>query len=167
MLSVNSYTDDRAPPSSVEEVLAARYAGFAGWLRANDFRVTTSDIAASMEVAQLTGQTNSQILRWSLRAVLCSRAEEWRRFDDLFDAYFLMPNRRVLAETRAGGTGRIERNKNADQHDGSEGMPLSLAARGGDLVHADSSAADQGASGETSLSHADFRHLNEPDELFA
>lgn len=139
MLSVNNCTGDRALPSSVEEVLVARYTGFAGWLRANDFRVTTSDIAASMEVAQLTGQTNSQILRWSLRVVLCSRAEEWRRFDDLFDAYFLMPNRRVLAETRAGGTGQIERDKNAGQHDDSEGMPLSLAGRGGDFVHADGS----------------------------
>ncbi|WP_213768161.1 VWA domain-containing protein [Caballeronia sp. dw_19] len=171
MLSVNTCTDDCAPPSGVEEVLVARYTGFAGWLRANDFRVTTSDIATSMEVAQLAGQTNSQILRWSLRAVLCSRAEEWRRFDDLFDAYFLMPNRRALVEARAGGTGRIERDnerdKNAGQRDGSEGLPLSLAGSGADPEHADGSTADQGASGETPLSHADFRHLNEPDELFA
>ena len=167
MLSVNSCTDDRAPPSSVEDVLVARYAGFAGWLRTNDFRVTTSDIAASMEVAQLTGQANSQLLRWSLRAVLCSRAEEWRRFDDLFDAYFLMPNRRVLTETRAAGTGRIERDKDVGQRDGSEGTPLSLAGHGADPVQADGSAADQGASGEASISHADFRHLNEADELFA
>lgn len=153
MLSVNTRTDDRAPPSGIEEVLVARYTGFAGWLRANDFRVTTSDIATSMEVAQLAGQTNSQILRWSLRAVLCSRAEEWRRFDDLFDAYFLMPNRRALVEVRAGGTGRIERDnerdKNAGQRDGSEGLPLSLAGSGADPEHADGSTADQGASGET------------------
>src|SRR5471032_1189463 len=137
MLSVNSGTDDRATQSSVEDVLVARYAGFAGWLRANDFLVTTSDIAASMEVAERTGQTDHQLLRWSLRAVLCSRAEEWRRFDDLFDAYFLTPNRRMLAETRAGGAGRIERESDAGQRDGSEGVPLSLAGRGGDLAHAD------------------------------
>jgi uncharacterized protein with von Willebrand factor type A (vWA) domain len=167
MLSGNRCAADRAPPSSLEEALLTRYAGFAGWLRANDFCVTTSDIAASMEVAGRTGQTDSQLLRWSLRAVLCSRAEEWRRFDDLFDAYFLMPNRRVLVETRAGGAGRIERDIEGSQRDGSEGMPLSLARRGGDPVHAEGSAADQGASGETSLAHADFRHLNEPDELFA
>jgi uncharacterized protein with von Willebrand factor type A (vWA) domain len=152
---------------SVEEVLVSRYAGFAGWLRANDFRVTTSDIAASMEVAQRTGQTDSQLLRWSLRAVLCSRAEEWRRFDELFDAYFLIPNRQVMTETRAGGAGRIEPDRNAGQRDGSEGLPLSLAGRGADPAQADGSTADEGASGETSLAHADFRHLNEPDELFA
>lgn len=167
MLSVNSGARDRAPAPDVQEVLVARYAGFAGWLRANDFRVTTSDIATSMEVAQRTGQTDSQLLRWSLRAVLCSRAEEWRRFDDLFDAYFRTPNRRVPTETRASGAGRIEPGRDAGRQDGSEGMPLSLAGRGAAPVLADGSAADQGASGETSLAHADFRHLNEPDELFA
>lgn len=167
MLSVNSGAQDRAPAPDVQEVLVARYAGFAGWLRANDFRVTTSDIATSMEVACRTGQTDSQLLRWNLRAALCSRAEEWRRFDDLFDAYFLAPNRRVLTESRASGAGRIEPGRDAGGQDGSEGMPLSLAGRGADPVQTDGSAADQGASAETSLAHADFRHLNEPDELFA
>ncbi len=167
MLTGNLAAADRAPSSSLEETLLTRYAGFAGWLRANDFRVTTSDIAASMEVAQRTGQTDIQLLRWSLRAVLCSRAEEWRRFDALFDAYFLRPNRRVLVETRAGGAGPIERDSVGGQRDASEGMPLSLAGRGGDPTHVEGSATDRGASGEASLAHADFSHLNEPDELFA
>jgi uncharacterized protein with von Willebrand factor type A (vWA) domain len=158
---------DRAPPSSLEEALVARYAGFAGWLRANDFHVGSSDVAASMEVAQRMGQLDSQVLRWSLRALLCSRAEEWRRFDELFDAYFLVPNRRTLVEMRAGGAGRIEQDSAAGRRDGSEGMPLSLAGRRGDPAQADGGAAEQGASPEASLAHADFRHLDQPDELFA
>ena len=84
MLTENLGAAHRAASSGFEDALVTRYAGFAGWLRANDFRVTTSDIAASMEVAERMGQMDSQLLRWSLRAVLCSRAEEWRRFDDLF-----------------------------------------------------------------------------------
>ena len=91
----------RAPPSSLEEALVARYAGFTGWLRANGFRVTSSDVAASIEVAQRVGQLDREVSRWSLRAVLCSRAEEWRRFDELFDAYFLAPNLRKLVQARA------------------------------------------------------------------
>lgn len=157
----------RAPPPSLEEALAARYAGFAGWLRANGFHVTSSDIAASMEVAQRMGQLDSLVLRWSLRALLCSRAEEWRRFDELFDAYFFVPNRRKLVEARAGGAGRIERDSAGCQRDANEGIPLSLAARGGDPSSANGGAAEQGASAEAALTHADFRHLNQPDELFA
>lgn len=167
MLSAIHWAVDRPPSTSLEEVLIARYAGFAGWLRANGFHVTAGDIAASMEAAQRMGQLDSQVLRWSMRALLCSRAEEWRRFDELFDAYFVVPNRRVLAETRAGGAGRMERAGDGGRRDGSEGMPLSPAGRAGDPAHADGGAAQQGASGEVSLAHADFRRLNQPDELFA
>ncbi|WP_255371330.1 VWA domain-containing protein [Cupriavidus sp. YR651] len=124
-------------------------------------------MAASLEVAQRVGQLDRQLLRWSLRAVLCSRAEEWRRFDDLFDAWFLAPNRRKLVEVRAGGAGRMERDRVSGQRDASAGTPLALAGRDGDATGTHGATAEQGASLEASLEHADFRHLNRPDELFA
>ncbi|EEA04270.1 VWA containing CoxE family protein [Burkholderia sp. H160] len=158
----------RRSPSALEEALVARYTGFAGWLRANDFGVTSSDVAASMDVALRMGQLDSEVLRWSLRALLCSNAQQWRRFDELFDAYFFVPNRRRLAETRAGGAGRIDMARSAGPRDGSEGTPLSLAAgRGGSAAQPNGKTAEQGAAWEESLAHADFRHLHQPDELFA
>jgi uncharacterized protein with von Willebrand factor type A (vWA) domain len=54
---------------------------------------------------------DAQVLRWSLRALLCGRCDEWRRFDALFDAWFLPPNRWAAPQAReveaavAGGTG--------------------------------------------------------------
>ncbi|HXZ07022.1 MAG TPA: VWA domain-containing protein, partial [Paraburkholderia sp.] len=156
---------DRAAPRTLEAALIARYTGFAAWLRANDFRVTSSDVAASMQVAERMGQLDSVLLRWSLRSLLCSRAEEWRRFDTLFDAYFARPNRRKFAESRAGGAGPIERNNAGALPDKSEGNPLSLARSGGAPASTDGRAADEGATREASLAYADFRHLNQPDEL--
>ncbi|PLZ04054.1 carbon monoxide dehydrogenase [Burkholderia sp. WAC0059] len=159
----------RAPDASLEETLVARYAGFAGWLRANDFGVTSGDVAASMEVAHRMGQLDRDVLRWSLRALLCSRASEWRRFDELFDAYFLAPNRRRLVRTQASGAGALERDEAASSApDASEGMPVALAARDDDGGSpGEGGAADEGASSAASLAQADFRHLNEPDALFA
>jgi len=159
--------DGGAPPASLEAALVARYTGFAGWLRANDFHVTSSDVAASMEVAQRMGQLDSELLRWSLRALLCSRAEEWRRFDDLFDAYFRAPNRRKLVEVRAGGAGPIGFDQTAGERDASEGTPLGLQRSGANPALAEGKTAERGASLEASLAHADFRYLNQPDELFA
>jgi uncharacterized protein with von Willebrand factor type A (vWA) domain len=156
-----------ASPQNLEAALLARYTGFAGWLRANDFRVTSSDVAAAMEVASRVGQLDSDLLRWGLRALLCSRAEEWRRFDPLFDAYFQHANRRKLVASRAGGAGRIERNSADRQRAQSEGMPFSLAGRNDDQPTTNGRAAEQGASREASLAHADFRHLNQPDELLS
>jgi uncharacterized protein with von Willebrand factor type A (vWA) domain len=150
------------------DALLARYAGFGLSLRANAFGVTSADLAAMLEVAQRMGQTDSDILRWSLRALLCSRAEEWRRFDELFDAWFLAPNRRKLVETRAGGAGPLVRDDDAAAmpSDASEGTPVSLAGRG-DGAPGEGAAANEGATRAESLAQADFRHLNDRAELFA
>jgi uncharacterized protein with von Willebrand factor type A (vWA) domain len=158
---------DTDPAPDLAQAMTARYVGFAGWLRANGFHVTSSDMAASMDVAQRVGQFDPWLLRCSLRAWLCSRAEEWRRFDALFDAYFLAPNRHALVETRAGGAGRLAPELKGASGDRSEGTPLSLAGNGADATQAEGKTAEHGMSRETSLIHADFRHLNQPDELFA
>jgi uncharacterized protein with von Willebrand factor type A (vWA) domain len=157
-----------ASPADLADALVARYAGFAHWLRENEFGVTGADVAGSLEVAQRMGQLDRDVLRWSLRALLCSRAEEWRRFDDLFDAYFLAPNARKMVHTRAGGAGPLARDENPDDagSDASEGAPHSLAT-GGDGAPGTGTTAAQGASSQASLAHADFRHLNDCTELFA
>ncbi|QGZ58873.1 vWA domain-containing protein [Paraburkholderia acidiphila] len=167
MLSGIDSTSRGAAPGDLADHLVARYAGFAGWLRTNAFCVTNADVAAMLKVANHMGQTERDVLRWSLRALLCSRAQEWRRFDDLFDAYFLAPNRRKLAETRAGGAGPLACDDTASgPPDASEGTPVSLAGSGSGAAQA-GAAANEGATRTASLSHADFRHLNDRSELFA
>ncbi|WP_429281404.1 vWA domain-containing protein [Paraburkholderia sp. GAS41] len=86
----------------------------------------------------------------------------------MFEAYFLALNRRKLAESRAGGAGRLETGDSAGQRDASDGLPLGLDGPGaGDPEQAAGKTAEQGASVIASLAHADFRHLNRPDERFA
>ncbi|WP_322015400.1 vWA domain-containing protein [Paraburkholderia sp. J12] len=167
MLTGTASVAAQADAPDLAERLVARYAGFAGWLRANAFCVTSADVATSMEVARRMGQFDSDLLRWSLRALLCSRAEDWRRFDDLFDAYFMAPNRRELVETRAGGAGPLTRDEAGEGlPDASEGMPVSLAGRGAGAP-GEGATADEGATEAASLAFADFRHLNDRTELFA
>ncbi|WP_233870256.1 vWA domain-containing protein [Paraburkholderia adhaesiva] len=167
MLTGIDSTRSAAPQQDLADTLLARYAGFAHWLRANAFSVTNADIAASMDVAQRMGQTDSDLLRWSLRTLLCSRAEEWRRFDELFDAYFLAPNRRKLVETRAGGAGPLARDDAGSMPpDASEGTPVSIAGSG-DGAPGEGAVANEGATRAESREHADFRHLNDRTEIFA
>ena len=70
----------------------ARLVGFPGFLRANGFAVGGDPIPV-LRVAERVGVLDANALRWSLQALLCGRAAEWRRFDELFDAWFLPPNR--------------------------------------------------------------------------
>ena len=140
--------------------LRARLTGFAGFLHANGYGVGGADSVRVLETSVQTGILDQDILRWSLKALLCGRGDEWRRFDALFDAYFLPPNKRIFvasnvvtggAREPAGGVG-----------EGSESEPAAGAGHGvaGDT---DSGAARHGASREESLASTDFRALNQAE----
>ena len=94
MLSRAAVTDPGA-------ALRARLTGFVGFLRANGFGVGGGDALAVLETAARVGVYDRDVLRWSLQALLCARCEEWQRFDRLFDAYFLPPNRRASWDAAA------------------------------------------------------------------
>ena len=98
-------------PSAVDPgaVLRARLTGFAGFLRANGFGVGGADSIRVLETSVQTGMLDQQILRWSLKALLCGRADEWRRFDALFDAYFLPPNKKVFVNSERVAPARADR----------------------------------------------------------
>lgn len=84
---------------------AARLTGFPGFLRANGFAVGGGDAVQVLQTAQRVGVLDSRILRWSLQALLCGRCDEWQRFDELFDAWFLPANRWQRPERRDAGEG--------------------------------------------------------------
>ena len=152
-----------SPTHGPGAALQTRLAGFTGFLRANGFGVGPDQSADVIRVADSAGLFDKKCLRWSLKALLCGRGEEWRRFDDLFDAYFLPPNARTMVESHAGGGGRLNRG-GAGQSDASEGQAVSREGNGeGAPDHG--AAAKGGASREASLSQADFRHLNTPEDI--
>jgi uncharacterized protein with von Willebrand factor type A (vWA) domain len=93
--------NDESTP--LEERVAARLAGFPGFLRANGFGTGGGDAVPVLQTARQVGVLDASLLRWSLKALLCGRLDEWRRFDDLFDAWFLPPNRWQRPEARSRG----------------------------------------------------------------
>lgn len=137
-----------APP--LEELASARLAGFPGFLRANGFAVGGGDAIEVLRAAQQVGVFDQNILRWSLRALLCGRAEEWRRFDQLFDAWFLPANKWQRPEKRDSDKGFLgghqpqgPANERAPTQDSEDIRPRQTASR------------------QEVLSSADFRELTE------
>lgn len=136
--------------SPLEERAAARLAGFPGFLRANGFAVGGGDAVQVLHTAQRVGVLDPQLLRWSLQALLCGRCDEWRRFDELFDAWFLPPNQWKKAEIRAVDGGHL-----------SGGDPNALGDQNGAVDDDDEARPRHLASREETLSSADFRALTE------
>jgi len=142
MLALNTPTlDARA---------AARLTGFPGFLRANGFAGGGGDAVPVLQTAQRVGLLDSHVLRWSLQALLCGRADEWRRFDELFDAWFLPANRWQRPERREADDGALS----GDQPSGAAGD--AEAAADDDEVRP-----RQAASRQEVLSSTDFRALTE------
>jgi len=127
-----------------------RLTGFAGFLRANGFAVGGGDAVQVLHTAARVGVLEPQVLRWSLQALLCGRCDEWRRFDELFDAWFLPPNQWLRPEVRDAGGGNL-RGGNANARDDR-----------GHMGNDDDEARPHfAASREEVLSSTDFRALTE------
>jgi len=137
----------------LESRVTQRLMGFTAFLRANGFTVGGGDAVEVLHTAERVGVLESQVLRWSLKALLCGRSDEWRRFDELFDAWFLPPNRWQSPVRRAApDSGPGVRPAVAD----------SRAPRGAD---SDALCARDVAASREVRSSADFRTLMQREHL--
>ena len=141
----------------------ARLAGFPGFLRANGFATGGADAVDVLETAVGAGALDPRVLRWSLQALLCSRGDEWRRFDTLFDAWFLPPNKSVFAVADAAGGAMRPAPARAHGADPGDAEALVHAA----VDDTDPGTARHGASPEESLGSTDFSDLNRADDARA
>jgi uncharacterized protein with von Willebrand factor type A (vWA) domain len=150
------------PDADPGVALRTRLTGFAGFLRANGFGVGGGDSPRVLETAEQVGVFHGEILRWSLKALLCGRGDEWRRFDALFDAYFLRPNKSFFTERRDVKTGPPE--WAGALGDANLQLPIATAGQG-TASDDDGRAERHGASREESLASTDFRDLDRADQL--
>jgi uncharacterized protein with von Willebrand factor type A (vWA) domain len=134
--------------SAVDDRAATRLRGFPAFLRSNGFAVGGADAVAVLQTAQRVGVLEPHVLRWSLQALLCGRRDEWRRFDALFDAWFLPANRWQHA---------VGRERDADGLSGDR-PDRDTPARDG-LDNDSDHHRRQAASREEVLSSTDFREL--------
>lgn len=149
------------PELPVAAMLRERLAGFAGFLHANGYATGGADAVRIIEAAAHTGVLDREVLRWSLQALLCGRADEWRRFDALFDAWFLPPNKSVfVASNKVTAAPR----ETAGGPAGPGGDDPRAAASEQSGPHADEHSAHHAASRAESLASVDFRELNQAEQ---
>ncbi len=147
-------------------MLTVRLTGFVSFLRENGFAVGVDDATLLVDMANRIGILDRQVLRWSAQSLLCRRASDQQRFGELFDSWFLPPNRRNYVQSRSGGSGALE-GASADTggSDSSEGTPIQSGGRSDTTGSEQGSAVQRGASEAETLAQADFRHLHQPHEM--
>lgn len=140
--------------ATLEERAGTRLAQFPAFLHANGFAVGAGAGMEVLRVASQVGVLERDMLRWSLRALLCGRADEWRRFDKLFDAWFLPANRWQRPEKRDSDKGFL-----------SGQQPQGPASERGGAHDLEEIRPRQAASRQESLHSADFRDLMQREHL--
>jgi uncharacterized protein len=151
----------------------ARLAGFTATLRDNGF---TIGLAEAGDAARIMGSPLAARSMWlgqAFRALFCSDADEWRRFDEVFAAYWL--ERGIRRVTKLSGTAPREGPRTLRQiaeAGAPRGEPQATDAprdRGEDGTDnpADRRGRREGASRAEALARTDFRHIADPDALAA
>jgi uncharacterized protein with von Willebrand factor type A (vWA) domain len=142
-----------AAAPSLPDRAGQRLSGFPGFLRANGFGVGAAEVVQVLRTAGTVGVLDPSLLRWSLKALLCGRCDEWRRFDELFDAWFLPANRWAAPRRRT-----------VEAHQLDAGV---AAATGGSRDRGEGAALRprEAASPAESLHSADFRDLDRREHV--
>jgi uncharacterized protein len=149
----------RAP----ETPLTQRLVGFVRLLRDNGFALGLREAEDAVRAAEGAGLAHPEPLRWGLRALLCSCERDWRRFDELFDAYWLRRGVR-RAVVSGGGAGGARTRRSGSSINARFALP-DRVERAGDLADALSEGRAGGASAVESLAQVDLRHIDDPDEI--
>jgi uncharacterized protein with von Willebrand factor type A (vWA) domain len=139
--------------------LVGRIVEFVHLVRAQDFHVGVREGLDALRVAKHCTVLDKQRLRWGLRSLLCGNADEWQRFDQLFDLYWLPSNRKTRIESTPGG--RID-NREARGHSGQGGEVAEAdQPQFGDAGDAGEGGARGGASLQEKTTGTDFCLLSD------
>jgi uncharacterized protein with von Willebrand factor type A (vWA) domain len=149
--------------------LLDRLAGFTATLRDNGFAI---GLAEARDAARILASPLAQRparLGPAYRALFCSAADEWRKFDDIFAAYWL--SRGIKRVTKLAGTPPRQAPRTLRQlAEAATGEPEAAEApKNGDGAAnpADRRGRREGASRTEALARTDFRHIADPDALAA
>ncbi len=154
----------------VADLISERSIGFVRYARENRFPLGVSEGLDCLRVMEIVGVTNKPQLKLALKGLMCSSAEQWERFDRLFDLYWVHNSSSGNSRVSTGGTG--SRDKNSTPADsgsgGSSTNPQFDVPDPSDVQSADNAMASlsqQGASATETLAQTHFNQLNHAAEL--
>lgn len=151
---------------------AERLAGFMAHLRGNGFTLGPQETAQALEALHQVDIRDMFEVRLALRAMLVPDAEGWRRFDDLFDAYWFNAGKQKMGQAKSDHV-KVQAQKpmlwqdhfgeTRDAAEGVEDAPMTADPEGEDA--AEGTDGQLIATRQDNLSKRDLRELMDEDSL--
>jgi len=154
---------------SLGETSRQKLSGFVRTLRDNGFIIGLSEVHDALSTLSGQASARSSSLRPALRSLFCSRASDWQKFDEIFDAFWL--RRGMKSATRISGAPQKTSSGLQAAQSGARGLGESQNAdhvqRGEGEAFEAGQSKREGASRADLLAQTDFRHLTQPEDLAA
>ncbi len=159
-------------PGTAGQAAARRVIGFVRNLRDNGFAIGLAEARDALRATAALDLASPGPLRLALKPLLATRRDEAKRYDELFNAYWLRRGVRTATATPSNVTSEQPARRSPVQGN----LPAQLAAfadrvtreTGGEEAETGTSDLRRGgASRAESLARTDFRHLDDPDSAAA
>ena len=156
--------------ADVQHAINEQLTGFVRYARENRFKVGIAETMDCQALVSRVGIIDKKQLKMAMKGLLCSNADDWLRYDRLFDLYWMYEKGLGSSSATTGGT-----------HERDRSLPASIGqntggAAGGhfDVPDASGESNDQtsdgrlsqdGASTTEATAQTNFKQLNNAAEL--
>ena len=154
----------------LRDAILSRISGFAKLLRNHGFIIGLRENADAARLAGELAIDRPAIQRAAFKALFCSRASDWKQFDDLFNSYWLGRGLKTLMKVggSVAASNRPTLPTPADKDTAQSGVSeLSdqLSNPSGAETEEGATAKSEGASSTAITNSTDFRKIADPREL--
>lgn len=151
--------------------LRVRLAGFVRSLRDSGYKVGLGETEDAVKLLRSEALKRPQKLKEAFRSLFCGRLSDWKKFDDLFDAYWL--GRGVKSGIKVSDSSSKKSMKTIRDLVDAQGTRQNTIAGDVERVPGEEdqpsedtpSGRREGASIAENLGKADFRNIHDPDEM--
>jgi len=160
----------RKSEPGLAEGIREKLGRFVRTLRDNGFVIGLAETRDALAILSGPSAERPSRLRPALRALFCGRQSDWRKFDEIFDAFWFQRGMKsatrisgVLQKSPRGlqsapsnrpGSGDSKHADHVQRGENDEASPVGQSRR-------------EGASRTELLSQTDFRHLTDPEDVAA
>jgi len=161
-------------PASCDEFsdhLISRIVGFIRHARNNNFRVGVAEQIDALKVAEYCYISDKYVFKLGLKALICSGYDDWKKFDEMFDAYWMSSNTKQFVQANQSPAAKKkspeQQKQPADENKNQTPKPSSAdtaAQQDADDIP-QASGSKEGASSRSNLAKEDFQSIKDPDEM--
>lgn len=157
-------------PAEISDEIQQRLVGFVRHARSNNYKVGIAEQIDALRVANACGLVNKYHLKVGLKSLLCSNEEDWEKFDEMFDAYWIPSNVKQFIQSTHSQKARkkaLQKQQKSDDGQANQSRPTNAdsSAESQEQESVEASGTKDGASVTANLAKENFHSIKDPDQM--